>query len=97
VVALFSSFRPFFSHLTLHLTHIIMSMDDPLTHLPLDHLQTPIPSTLQQQVDAAQTQPQNQPSSTDGKPRRTRSKWTQAETNDLIKGCGIHGVGNWKK
>ena len=75
-------------------------MDDPLTHhLPLDHLQTAIPSsTLQQQVDTtAQTDPQNQPSPADGKPRRTRSKWTQAETNDLIKGCGIYGVGNWKK
>src|SRR5690348_7790392 len=31
------------------------------------------------------------------KPRRTRSKWSEEETRDLIKGCGIHGVGNWKK
>jgi hypothetical protein len=33
----------------------------------------------------------------DGRSRRTRSKWTMDETHDLIKGCGIHGVGNWKK
>jgi Myb-like DNA-binding domain len=33
----------------------------------------------------------------DGKPRRTRSKWTPEETQDLIKGCSIHGVGSWKK
>jgi hypothetical protein len=33
----------------------------------------------------------------DDKVRRPRSKWTQEETDDLIKGCAIHGVGNWKK
>jgi hypothetical protein len=33
----------------------------------------------------------------DDKGRRPRSKWTQEETDDLIKGCAIHGVGNWKK
>jgi hypothetical protein len=32
----------------------------------------------------------------DGK-RRARQKWTQEETDDLIKGCTIHGVGNWKR
>ncbi|PWW72933.1 hypothetical protein C7212DRAFT_354541 [Tuber magnatum] len=29
--------------------------------------------------------------------RRVRRKWTEEETNDLIKGCHTHGVGNWKK
>jgi hypothetical protein len=29
--------------------------------------------------------------------RRTRRKWTEQETNDLILGCREHGVGNWKK
>ncbi|KAK9462266.1 uncharacterized protein V1516DRAFT_674170 [Lipomyces oligophaga] len=29
--------------------------------------------------------------------RKTRTKWTDAETNDLLRGCTIHGVGNWKK
>jgi hypothetical protein len=33
----------------------------------------------------------------DDKVRRPRSKWTQEETDDLIKGCATHGVGNWKK
>jgi hypothetical protein len=33
----------------------------------------------------------------DDKVRRPRSKWTQEETDDLIKGCAAHGVGNWKK
>jgi hypothetical protein len=33
----------------------------------------------------------------DEKVRRPRSKWTQEETDDLIKGCATHGVGNWKK
>jgi Myb-like DNA-binding domain len=34
---------------------------------------------------------------TDANPRRPRSKWTDEETQDLVKGCSIHGVGNWKK
>jgi hypothetical protein len=29
--------------------------------------------------------------------RRARRKWTDEETQDLIKGCREHGVGNWKK
>ncbi|KAI5788584.1 hypothetical protein FPQ18DRAFT_262019 [Pyronema domesticum] len=29
--------------------------------------------------------------------RRQRRKWTEQETNDLIKGCHEHGIGNWKK
>ncbi|KAK9457142.1 hypothetical protein V1511DRAFT_150415 [Dipodascopsis uninucleata] len=29
--------------------------------------------------------------------RRTRTKWTDSETNDLLRGCNVYGVGNWKK
>lgn len=31
------------------------------------------------------------------KKRRIRRKWTEQETNALIRGCREHGVGNWKK
>ncbi|KAK9448719.1 uncharacterized protein V1518DRAFT_418009 [Limtongia smithiae] len=29
--------------------------------------------------------------------RKTRTKWTDSETNDLLRGCNTYGVGNWKK
>ncbi|AOW03900.1 hypothetical protein B0I72DRAFT_110549 [Yarrowia lipolytica] len=29
--------------------------------------------------------------------RRVRLRWTQEETADLMEGCKVHGVGNWKK
>ncbi|KAK9465984.1 hypothetical protein V1512DRAFT_226929 [Lipomyces arxii] len=29
--------------------------------------------------------------------RKTRTKWTDNETNDLLRGCNTYGVGNWKK
>ncbi|KAK9475833.1 hypothetical protein V1514DRAFT_299807 [Lipomyces japonicus] len=36
--------------------------------------------------------------SDDGQPKRKpRTKWSDAETNDLLQGCTVHGVGNWKK
>ncbi|WBW73507.1 DNA-binding transcription factor Teb1 [Schizosaccharomyces osmophilus] len=31
------------------------------------------------------------------KTRKPRVKWTEKETNDLLRGCQIYGVGNWKK
>jgi hypothetical protein len=65
---------------------------EPLIQLPLGQLQGNISSPIQE-GDPSQTPDV----SGDGKPRRTRSKWTMDETHDLIKGCGIHGVGNWKK
>jgi hypothetical protein len=71
---------------------LMMDQQEPLIQLPLGQLQHNINSPLQE-GDASQTPHLG----SDGKPRRTRSKWTQEETNDLIKGCGIHGVGNWKK
>ncbi|KAF8470214.1 hypothetical protein BDZ91DRAFT_720159 [Kalaharituber pfeilii] len=38
--------------------------------------------------------PQPQPN---GKTQKVRRKWTDQETKDLLTGCSIHGVGNWKK
>ncbi|ODV92712.1 hypothetical protein CANCADRAFT_1308 [Tortispora caseinolytica NRRL Y-17796] len=29
--------------------------------------------------------------------RKARVKWSEQETNDLLRGCTVHGVGNWKK
>ncbi|KAJ7833039.1 hypothetical protein B0H14DRAFT_2364487, partial [Mycena olivaceomarginata] len=28
--------------------------------------------------------------------KKPRRKWTPAETQMLVDGCNIHGVGNWK-
>ena len=76
---------------------------EPLPTLIADQLRGDIPSTIEQEVggaegqDSALSPTQNLSRHNDGKPRRTRSKWTQEETQDLIKGCNIHGVGSWKK
>jgi len=63
---------------------ILPQLDDPL--------QQPLPAPLSQDDNATP-----QPTEGESKPRRTRSKWSKEETDDLIKGCAIHGVGNWKK
>jgi hypothetical protein len=55
---------------------------------------------LQQQGISSPTEEESQNQNGtqhDNKNRRARSKWTTEETQDLIKGCNIHGVGNWKK
>ena len=70
-------------------------MEQNLAPGPLVQLEPNIASSVQGDPFQSQTQTQTQPN--DGKPRRTRQKWSQEETDDLIKGCGIHGVGNWKK
>jgi hypothetical protein len=66
-----------------------MEDQEPLIQLPLGQLR----HSQTQEGDPSQAPDLG----SDGKPRRTRSKWTAEETHDLIKGCGIHGVGNWKK
>jgi len=73
------------------------NQQEPLIPRPLDALQQGIPSSIPDDGDAAATQPAPLTRHNDGKPRRTRSKWTKEETDDLIKGCAIHGVGSWKK
>lgn len=72
---------------------------EPLIQIPLDQQlqQHTLPSSLQQQEDADEQSQHGLTRHNDGKPRRIRSKWTREETEDLIKGCGIHGVGSWKK
>ena len=66
----------------------------------------PLPTINQLGQPSTESEPQENPSQSptgnlsghnEGKPRRTRQKWTEEETQDLIKGCGIHGVGRWKK
>jgi hypothetical protein len=85
----------------------------PILHLPLSPLQTNLPSLSSgaENVSASATTgtgtageqggSSDAPGTTirliEQKPRRSRSKWSEEETRDLIKGCGIHGVGNWKK
>ncbi|EEB06858.1 myb family protein [Schizosaccharomyces japonicus yFS275] len=32
-----------------------------------------------------------------GRTRKPRVKWSEEETNNLLQGCRVHGVGNWKK
>jgi Myb-like DNA-binding domain len=70
------------------------NQQEPLIQLPLDQLENTLPSTIN---DVHPSQTHNQNSNDEGKARRTRSKWTQEETEDLIRGCATHGVGNWKK
>ncbi len=76
---------------------------EPLPTIIPHQLRNDIPSTIEEQVggaegeDAAQSPAQNLSRHSDGKQRRTRSKWTVEETQDLIKGCSLHGVGSWKK
>jgi hypothetical protein len=69
-----------------------MEQHEPLIQLPLDQLQQSISSPTQE----GESQDLNG-TLNDSKNRRARSKWTTDETQDLIKGCSIHGVGNWKK
>jgi hypothetical protein len=80
-------------------TFLGVMQQEPLIQIPLDQqLQHALPSSIQQdEGDVSQSATQNLTRHNDGKPRRTRSKWTPEETQDLIKGCGIHGVGSWKK
>jgi len=73
-----------------HLTPMSTQQSTLGPSLPLD-LHHDLTSPIQD------TPNETQLTNTDGKPRRTRSKWTPEETQDLITGCGIHGVGNWKK
>ncbi|KAK9370191.1 hypothetical protein V1509DRAFT_616995 [Lipomyces kononenkoae] len=54
----------------------------------------PAKNVQQQQQQQQQQQHQQQPLS---QKRKTRTKWTDAETNDLLRGCNTYGVGNWKK
>lgn len=76
---------------------------EPLPTIIPDQLRNDIPSTLEQGVGEAEGQDSGQPPTqnlsrhSDAKLRRIRSKWTQEETQDLVKGCSIHGVGSWKK
>jgi hypothetical protein len=70
-----------------------MEQQEPLIQLPLDQLQEGISSPTQE----GESQTLNGTNNNDNKIRRPRSKWTTEETQDLIKGCNIHGVGNWKK
>ena len=76
---------------------------EPLPTIISDQLRNNIPSAIDEQVggaegeDAARSPSQNLSRHSDGKQRRTRSKWTVEETQDLIKGCSLHGVGSWKK
>ena len=76
---------------------------EPLPTIIPDQLRNDIPSAIEQEVgeaggqDSSQSPAQNLSRHSDGKPRRIRSKWTQEETQDLVKGCSIHGVGSWKK
>jgi Myb-like DNA-binding domain len=68
-----------------------MENQEPLIPLPLETAET---ETSPAQGEPAEAEAQT--TNTD-KSRRPRSKWTEQETQDLIKGCTIHGVGNWKK
>jgi len=66
--------------------------------LPLDQLPENIAIQIQEATGEDSTQtPITVIQNNDSKSRRSRHKWTAEETQDLIKGCGIHGVGNWKK
>ena len=74
-----------------------MEQQEPLIQLPLDQLQP-----LQQDISSPTQETESQSlirttNNNNGKNRRPRSKWTVEETEDLIKGCANHGVGNWKK
>jgi hypothetical protein len=72
-----------------------MEQQEPLIQLSLDQLQP-----LQEGISSptqGESQTLNGTNNNDNKNRRPRSKWTTEETQDLIKGCNIHGVGNWKK
>jgi hypothetical protein len=68
-----------------------MEQHEPLIQLPVDQLQQGISSPTQEESQNLNG------THNDNKNRRARSKWTTEETQDLIKGCSIHGVGNWKK
>lgn len=73
-----------------------MEQQEPLIQLPLDQLQ-PLQQSISSPTQETETQNLNANTNNDGKIRRPRSKWTAEETEDLIKGCALHGVGNWKK
>jgi hypothetical protein len=73
-----------------------MEQQEPLIQLPLDQLQ-PLQQTISSPTQEGDSQNLNATNNDDSKNRRPRSKWTTEETQDLIKGCSIHGVGNWKK
>jgi hypothetical protein len=74
-----------------------MEQQEPLIQLPLDQIQ-PLQQTISSPAQETESQNLNEnTNNNDIKNRRPRSKWTAEETEDLIKGCANHGVGNWKK
>jgi hypothetical protein len=72
-----------------------MEQQEPLIQLPLE-LQ-PLQQSISSPTQEGESQNLNERNNNDSKTRRARLKWTTEETQDLIKGCSIHGVGNWKK
>jgi len=71
---------------------------EPLSLTQLEGSSNTIPSSETQAPTATKSASQRAASTdAEGKPRRMRQRWTQEETNDLIKGCATWGVGNWKR
>jgi Myb-like DNA-binding domain len=79
--------RPFPGCFTQPITQPKMEQHEPLIQLQQQGISSPTQEESQNQNGTQH----------DNKNRRARSKWTTEETQDLIKGCNIHGVGNWKK
>ncbi|KAK7205074.1 hypothetical protein BZA70DRAFT_279019, partial [Myxozyma melibiosi] len=91
--------------------HLALQQQSQLQHQQMQHQQQQSQQQMQQgqpqnpmahaqanqQMIIHQEQPQSLLLIPAPQKRKTRTTWSEAETNDLLRGCNDHGVGNWKK